>query len=67
MDNEFTQRLQKEGMREVAKYLQAVLKSIEEMREQIIELKKKIEASKSSGGAGAGATGASGGNGTAGK
>lgn len=46
MDNEFTRRLEREGMKGIANFLQAILKSIEDLRKEIIELKKIVKAKK---------------------
>lgn len=43
MDNEFTQRLQREGIKGVARYLQAILKKLEAIQEQLADIKKKKE------------------------
>lgn len=42
MDNRFTQTLEKEGTRAIAKYLQALLHSVQELKDQMIDLKKQI-------------------------
>lgn len=42
--NEFTRRLEREGKQAVAKYLEAILHSIEELRKEFILLKKEVKA-----------------------
>lgn len=50
MNNEFTRRLEREGMKGIALILQAVLKSLEEIKDEIQELKRKTSSGSGGGG-----------------
>jgi hypothetical protein len=41
MDNEFTKRLEREGLRSISKFLQAILKSLDDIKNEVQELKRK--------------------------